>query len=56
MIPAARHIFLLLCEPLHSVTAFKLPVYRPSPAERADPRLYAANVHQLMVHVWSCGL
>lgn len=49
MIPAARHIFLMLCNPVHSVTAFELPVYHPSEQERRDPRLYAANVRKLMV-------
>lgn len=53
MIPATRHLFFLLANPLHSVTCFELPVYRPSPAERADPKLYAANVRKLMV---SAGL
>ena len=49
MIPAARHIFLMLTLPVHSVTCFELPVYRPSEAERKDPKLYAHNVRQLMV-------
>jgi len=49
MIPAARHIFLMLCNPLHSVTAFELPVYHPSEEERKDPKLYAHNVRKLMV-------
>lgn len=49
MIPAARHLFLMLCNPVHSVTAFELPVYHPSEEERRDPRLYAANVRKLMV-------
>lgn len=49
MIPAPRHIFLMLCNPLHSVTCFELPVYCPSEAERRDPKLYAHNVRTLMV-------
>ncbi len=49
MIPAARHLFLMLCNPLHSVTAFELPVYHPNEEEKRDPRLYAANVRKLMV-------
>jgi lysophosphatidylcholine acyltransferase/lyso-PAF acetyltransferase len=49
MIPAARHIYLMLTLPVHSVTCFELPVYRPSEAERRDPKLYAHNVRQLMV-------
>lgn len=51
MIPAARHIFLMLCNPLHSVTAFELPVYHPSEEERKDPKLYAHNVRKLMVRL-----
>ncbi|KAK9868900.1 hypothetical protein WJX84_010033 [Apatococcus fuscideae] len=39
-----RHIFLTLCQPLSSVTAFELPVYVPSEAEKKDPKLYASNV------------
>ena len=49
MIPALQHIFFMLCEPLHSVTCFELPVYVPSEAERKDPKLYARNVRQHMV-------
>ncbi|PRW57088.1 beach domain-containing [Chlorella sorokiniana] len=49
MIPAARHIFLIMANPVHSVTCFELPVYYPSPAEKADPKLYAANVRKLMM-------
>lgn len=38
------------CAPqVHSVTCFELPVYYPSAAEKADPKLYAANVRKLMV-------
>jgi hypothetical protein len=49
MISAARHIFLLLANPVHTVTCFELPVYHPSEAERKDPKLYAHNVRKLMV-------
>lgn len=55
MIPAPRHIFLMLCNPLHSVTCFELPVYRPSEAERRDPKLYAHNVRKLMVRACLAG-
>ncbi|MEW5304401.1 MAG: hypothetical protein WDW36_007012 [Sanguina aurantia] len=48
-IDAARHLFLLLCEPVHTLTCYKLPVYTPSSAETADPLLYAANMHSYMV-------
>jgi hypothetical protein len=48
-IPAARHIFLLLCNPAHSVTCYELPVYVPTEEERSDPRLYADNVRRRMV-------
>lgn len=49
MISAARHIFLLLANPVHTVTCFELPVYHPSEAERKDPKLYAHNVRKLMM-------
>ena len=49
MISAPRHILLLLCNPVHSVACYELPLYEPSPEERADPKLYAANVRQQMV-------
>lgn len=57
MIPAARHLFLMLCNPLHSVTCFELPVYHPSEAEREDPKLYAHNVRKQMVgaRAWAHG-
>lgn len=48
-ISAPRHIFLLLCNPVHSVTCFELPVHVPTAEERADPKLYAANVRRTMV-------
>ncbi|MEW5320110.1 MAG: hypothetical protein WDW38_011208 [Sanguina aurantia] len=48
-IDAARHLLLLLCEPVHTLTCYELPVYTPSSAERADPLLYAANMHSYMV-------
>lgn len=48
-IGAIRHIALLLCNPVHSLTAYELPVYVPSPEESADPRLFADNVRHVMV-------
>ena len=48
-IVANRHAFLMLCNPFHSVTCYKLPVYVPSPEEKADPRLYASNMRDFMV-------
>lgn len=48
-IPAARHIFLMLANPFHSVTCYELPVYFPSPEEKSNPRLFADNVRQCMV-------
>jgi 1-acyl-sn-glycerol-3-phosphate acyltransferase len=48
-IPALRHIILMLCNPVHSVTCYELPVYVPSEDERKDPRLYADNVRKHMV-------
>jgi lysophosphatidylcholine acyltransferase / lyso-PAF acetyltransferase len=47
-ISAAKHIFLMLCEPFHSVTLYQLPVYLPNEGEMADPKMYAANVRQVM--------
>ncbi|KAL4538455.1 hypothetical protein Ndes2526B_g03241 [Nannochloris sp. 'desiccata'] len=48
-ITAPRHIFLLLCNPWHSVTCFELPVHVPTEEEREDPRVYAANVRRTMM-------
>lgn len=48
-ISAARHIFLMLANPIHSVTCYELPVYVPSPEEQANPRLYADHLRQSMV-------
>ena len=47
-IGAARHIFLTLCN-FHSVTAYELPLYQPSPAEQSDAILFAKNVRDFMV-------
>ena len=44
-----RHIVLLLCQLVHSVTCFTLPCYIPNDAERADPTLFAANVRAAML-------
>eukprot|EP00884_Botryococcus_braunii_P006258 jgi/Botrbrau1/15633/Bobra.4_1s0018.1 len=48
-IPATWHIFLMLCNPLHSVTVTEFPVYVPNEAEKKDPVLFAKNVHDLML-------
>lgn len=48
-IDATRHLLLMMCQPFHTVTCYELPLYTPSPAEQADPRLYAANVRQYML-------
>jgi len=39
-----RHVMLMLAQPLHTVAVYELPTYYPSEAEKADPKLYAANV------------
>lgn len=49
MMPAARHMLLMLFTPLHSVTCYELPVYVPNEKEKVDPQLYAANVRQSMM-------
>jgi lysophosphatidylcholine acyltransferase/lyso-PAF acetyltransferase len=41
------HFLRLLCQFRKRVRVRVLPPYRPSPAERADPSLYAANVRRL---------
>lgn len=38
----------LLCEPRLYLRVTRLPLYRPSAEERADPRLFAENVRRLM--------
>ncbi|BDA43236.1 Lysophosphatidylcholine acyltransferase 1 [Coccomyxa sp. Obi] len=43
------HALLLLANPFHSVTARQLPIYHPSEEEKADPKLYAANVREMML-------
>lgn len=44
-----RLLFLILANPVHTVTIKELPVYVPSAAEAADPKLYAENVRQYML-------
>ena len=44
-----RHITLLLCQLVHTVTCFTLPCYVPNAEERADPTLFAANVRNAML-------
>lgn len=48
-VPAARHIFLTLCTPIHSVTCYELPVHVPTAEEKKDPRVYAEHVRKKMV-------
>jgi len=48
-IGGALHIWLMLTNPLHSVTIYELPVYIPSEEEKRNPRLYADNVHAVML-------
>ncbi|KAK9915142.1 hypothetical protein WJX75_005280 [Coccomyxa subellipsoidea] len=48
-IGALWHSILMLANPFHSVTARQLPIYYPSEEEKADPKLYAANVRELML-------
>jgi lysophosphatidylcholine acyltransferase/lyso-PAF acetyltransferase len=43
------HIFLMLANPLHSVTVYELPVYMPSEEEKQSPRLFADNVRKVML-------
>jgi lysophosphatidylcholine acyltransferase/lyso-PAF acetyltransferase len=50
-VSGARHVFLMLCQPTHSVTVYTLPVYVPSEAEKANPSLYAANVRRALLAV-----
>ncbi|KAK9826820.1 hypothetical protein WJX81_004146 [Elliptochloris bilobata] len=45
------HAFLMLANATHSVTAYELPVYVPSEAEKGDPTLYANNVRDMMLRV-----
>ena len=42
------HVWRLLSQPVNFLSVEVLPVYRPSPEERADPALFAANVRQVM--------
>lgn len=44
-----RLILFMLCNPIHEVTCYELPVYYPSEEERANPRKYADNVRKVMV-------
>lgn len=44
-----RHFFLCLSAPATLCRVFLLPPYYPSQQERADPALFAANVHAYMV-------
>jgi len=48
-ISARRHLFYLMAQPFHALTVLELPVYVPSPAEQADPALYARGVREAMM-------
>ncbi|KAK9797382.1 hypothetical protein WJX73_008706 [Symbiochloris irregularis] len=48
-ISGLRHIWLMLCNPVHSVIFYELPVYHPTKAEASNPELYANNVRQYML-------
>ena len=43
------YLFAILSQFANRVEYYRLPVYHPSAEEKADPRLYAKNVHQLML-------
>lgn len=43
-----RHIFLLLCQPWHSLKVTYLSLYHASLEETQDPKLYAENLRKLM--------
>jgi hypothetical protein len=47
-IGGARHVILLLCQYVNHLEVVRLPVYRPTEKECADPKLYANNVRTLM--------
>lgn len=51
-----RLFYLVVANPLHTVTVRELPVYTPSAAERADPRVFASNVREYMVGVWVASM
>lgn len=42
------HALGMCCQLYNRLTVTELPVYSPSPDERRDPELYAANVRQMM--------
>lgn len=46
-----EHIFRTMTQFINFVEIIELPVYSPSPAEIADPHLYAENVEHLFSHV-----
>ncbi|KAG0584199.1 hypothetical protein M758_3G192300 [Ceratodon purpureus] len=47
-ISGVRHVILLLCQYVNHLEVVRLPVYRPTEKECADPKLYANNVRTLM--------
>jgi 1-acyl-sn-glycerol-3-phosphate acyltransferase len=49
-IPTYQLVFLAMCQFVNRVEVEYLPVYNPSPAERADPVLFASHVRAEMAH------
>ena len=43
-----RHVILLMCQYVNHLEVVRLPVYRPTEKECAEPKLYANNVRTLM--------
>ncbi|GIQ80235.1 hypothetical protein KIPB_000998 [Kipferlia bialata] len=46
------HVFNILSSPHNRVSITFMPVYHPSPAEQADPALYADNLRKSMCEEW----
>ena len=44
-------LYLMCCQPWNRVDIAVLPVYYPDDAEKADPKLFAENVRDLMAYV-----
>lgn len=44
-----KHIYLMLCCLVHSVTCYELPPYEPNEEEKKSPALFAANVRRYML-------
>ena len=48
-IKTGKYIMGMLEQPSNKLRYYRLPVYRPSDAEKKDPSLYADNVHRYML-------